>query len=198
VADYRIICLDASNMTLEQAVALERLWRSIWPPEDEPLSERLIEQYAREKLRLTRVQNTPLAQRRRVFAVHEGGQLVAASLVYPRHVFSRERGILVAGLAGVVTRPDHRGQGLGRAVVDAVFELVNRGEFECSLFQTTEPVQAFYEKLGARRVYNEFYNSQDDDASCQPFWDPVRMIYPATYDWPSGPIDTQGRFGLDL
>jgi GNAT superfamily N-acetyltransferase len=186
------ICLDASNMTLGQAVALERLWTSIWPPEDEPLTEEFIQRTARETLDKMREPAPSPEQRRRVFAIFDDGEPVAASLVEAREVVTCRGPVTVAALAGVATRPDRRGRGLGRAVVEAVFDLVDRGDFGCSLFQTSNEVLPFYEKLGARQVHNRFHDSTADDPDADPFWDDVRVVYPATYDWPDGPVDTRG------
>ncbi|MEM9660155.1 MAG: hypothetical protein AAF961_17460, partial [Planctomycetota bacterium] len=96
------------------------------------------------------------------------------------------------GLARVCSHPEHRGCGLGELVVRAAFGVVDDGEFPWSLFQTTYPVQAFYNKLGAQLVKNPIVNSLGEDPQANPFWDEIIMRYPAKADWPKGVIDLLG------
>lgn len=96
----------------------------------------------------------------------------------------------VLALASVCVDPDHRGTGLGAQIVRLAFSAVDNGRFEMSLFQTGVP--EFYRKLGARTVDNRFWNSASGDASENPWWDPNVMIYPASVDWPKGPVDLKG------
>jgi len=99
---------------------------------------------------------------------------------------------VVMALAGVCSAPDRRGQGLGKAVVQASLGLVDGGVYQVSLFQTSRKVFPFYEKLGARLVTNRIVNSLAPDPAANPFWDEVAMSYPASVPWPEGPIDLLG------
>jgi hypothetical protein len=76
--------------------------------------------------------------------------------------------------------------------VRAIFDLVDHGPFEHSLFQTSHQVRPFYEKLGAGLVTNPIVDSLAADPSVNPFWDEVVMRYPAVKHWPEGEIDLRG------
>jgi hypothetical protein len=98
----------------------------------------------------------------------------------------------ILALCRVCTDPAVRGRKLGEAVVKSAFGLVDDGTYPFSLFQTTNIVQPFYEKLGATIVHNRLFNSLAADPAASPFWDPVIMRYAGTGNWPSGDIDTNG------
>ena len=57
---------------------------------------------------------------------------------------------------------------------------------------STDGSQEIAERLGARVVTNRFVNSLAADPGARPFWDPVTMVYPRSFDWPEGTIDLQG------
>lgn len=92
-------------------------------------------------------------------------------------------------LASVCVDPNYRGAGVGSRMVRNAFGHVDNGTFDCSFFQTGVP--GFYEKLGARRVVNRFYNSLNGDEN--PWWDPYVMLYPASYPLSGEPIDLMGK-----
>lgn len=95
-------------------------------------------------------------------------------------------------LAGVCVDPAVRGTGLGRAVVEAAFALVDGGVFPFALFQAPERVRSFYEKLGACPVENRIVNSLAGEPARNPFRDEVVMRCPASAPWPEGKIDLLG------
>jgi hypothetical protein len=100
--------------------------------------------------------------------------------------------LTILALARVCTDPAVRGRKLGDAVVRATLRLVDNGAFPFSLFQTSEEVRPFYERLGAVVIDNRFINSLAEDSTADPFWAPVRMRYPSTGEWPTGEIDLRG------
>ena len=132
----------------------------------------------------------PAERAARVFILRHDGQIVATSWFFPRRIHTSRGPLDVLALAGVKTRPEFRGRGLGRRIVRAALEYVDRGTFPVSLFQTNVP--EFYEKLNARRVENPFTNRLAADPAATPWWDRFVMIYPARYPWPEGPIELQG------
>ena len=138
----------------------------------------------------------------------ERPSVIAHALAFPRTIGFDAGGepseMTVLALAMVATDPDRRGEGLGALVVNAVFRLVDKGVYPYSLYQTSFPVQPFYERLGACRVNNPIKNSAWTPASRaatrndNPFWDDLVMRYPAergprSEPWPEGEIDLRGE-----
>ena len=132
----------------------------------------------------------PPARQGRTFLLRVEGRLVATSQIVPRRIKTTRGMMDVLGLAGVKTHPDFRLHGFGAKVVRAAFAYVDNGTFGLSLFQTR--VAGFYEKLGCRRVDNEFLNSLAEDPHARPWWDAQNLIYPASCDWPGGVVDLLG------
>jgi predicted N-acetyltransferase YhbS len=124
--------------------------------------------------------------------IREGDRVLAHATAAPHTIGTSEGDLTVLGLAHVATDPDVRGRKLGQTVVRAVFDLVDHGPYPHALFQTSNSVQAFYEKLGAGLVTNRVINSLADDPNANPFWDDVVMRYPAVKHWPEGTIDLRG------
>jgi ribosomal protein S18 acetylase RimI-like enzyme len=122
------------------------------------------------------------------FLIVSGEEVFAHALIFPRTIFSVRGPLTIGALATVCVHPDYRGRGWGADVVRAVFAYLPYLGAEVALFQTGVPL--FYEKLGARLVTNCFVNG---DNLKNPFWDPYKMIYPATFDWPDEKIDLNGR-----
>jgi predicted N-acetyltransferase YhbS len=134
----------------------------------------------------------PEAEFPRSMILREGGRVLAHAAAAPRTIGTSEGELTVVALSLVATDPEARGRKLGQAVVRAVFDLVDHGPFQHSLFQTSHQVRPFYEKLGAGLVTNRFINSLADDPTKNPFWDEVVMRYPAAKHWPKGKIDLRG------
>jgi GNAT superfamily N-acetyltransferase len=126
------------------------------------------------------------------YVVREDGRHLAQALTFTRRITVADQTLTVLALAGVCTDPDHRHKGLARAVVTAAFAPVDAGDPACALFQTSNPVQPFYEKLGATVLSAEWRNSLADDPATNPWWDDVVLHYPANFPWPAGPVDLQG------
>jgi predicted N-acetyltransferase YhbS len=178
---------DARTLTPAGALAIGELVAAVWPKPDKPVAVR-----AEQMLAAGREYKGPDAQAPRSFVVVEGGRVIAHAAILPRTIGTSTGEITIAGLARVCTDPSQRGRGLGELVSRAALGVVDAGDFPFALFQTSEPVQPFYEKLGAARVDNTFVNSLGDDPTANPFWDRVIMRYPATSDGPAGTIDLRG------
>jgi GNAT superfamily N-acetyltransferase len=116
------------------------------------------------------------------------------SVTFAREIGTSHDSLTVMALAGVACIESYRGNGFGKAVVEAAFDRVRDGAFEVSLFQTSTAVRPFYEKLGCSAVENPTVNSLNEaDPEARPWWDPEVMIYPAgAAAWPEGPIDLRG------
>lgn len=94
-------------------------------------------------------------------------ELRACAWVTQRTVSVSGREILVAGIRGVVTDPNHRRRGYGRAVMERAQELMrHRADCEFALLFSSVMAVPFYENLG---------------------WQTIRG--PVTCDQPSGRID---------
>lgn len=128
----------------------------------------------------------------RAFVVRDGDQIIANAIIEPRTISSDAGELTVLGLGKVCSNPQRRGEGLGARVVRAALSQVDRGVFPFALFQTTEPVRPFYERLGAVTVANRIVNSHAADPDANPFGDSVVMRYPTNEGWPDGVIDLRG------
>lgn len=106
-----------------------------------------------------------------------------------RDVIVNGKRIRNMALACVCVKKGYQKKGLGKKAVTKLFEAIDDGIFECSLFQTAVP--KFYEKIGAGKVLNKFVNSQKSNES--PWWDPNVMIYPKHFELGDGVIDLMGK-----
>ena len=178
---------DSRYLTAEQARGIGELIHQTWPKPNMTAEAR-----AAQTIELGRQHiGEPGPAPRSIVAV-EDGRVVAHAAIFPR-VIGTERGdILIGGLARVCTDAAMRGRGLGQAVVREAFRLVDAGEFEFSLFQTTPSVRPFYVKLGCVPVENRIINRSAEDPAANPFWHEVVMRYPAGEGWPAGTIDLRG------
>lgn len=134
----------------------------------------------------------PSRQRPHYHLLWEAGALVGLAHTFGRTISSGDGRRTIMGLANVCVPERLRGRGLGRRVVEAAFSRIDRGDFDCCLFQTTERVAPFYASLGAVQVQNRFFNSLSADPQANPFWDPVAMRFPAAASWPTTDIDLCG------
>jgi GNAT superfamily N-acetyltransferase len=124
--------------------------------------------------------------------VRREGEIVSSATVVPK-VIGTSAGLLkVAGLCGVMTHPDARGQGLGKEVVLSAFQRVDSGEFPFAVFQTGA-ARGFYERLNCCVIEARIVNSLNEaDPQASPLWDPFPMRYPCGGDWPEGELDFAG------
>jgi GNAT superfamily N-acetyltransferase len=178
---------DSRYLTPEQARGIGDLVHQTWPKPGMTASDR-----AERTIQLGReFIGAPGPPPRSIVAMEEG-RVVAHAWIFPR-VIGTERGdILIGALAQVCTDSAMRGRGLGEAVVRAAFALIDAGEFEYSLFQTTPSVEPFYVKLGCVLAENQIINTLAEDPAANPFWHPVVMRYPAGGGWPAETIDLRG------
>ena len=175
-----------SKLSLQQTTRIVELTNSIWPKTNKSESE-----IVDELLQKAKLPETPVASRSSRLVIWESDRVVAHAQVFVRKIFfgSGEMGVLA--LAGVCTDPEVRGQGMGAAVVRRAFEKLAELDLGVCLFQTG--VVPFYEKLGARKIDNQFVNRANvTDPTANPWWDKAVMIYPADADWPVGEIDLGG------
>jgi GNAT superfamily N-acetyltransferase len=184
VGRIEVRCIQACDLERALAAELARLSRQIWPGDPDSLVQTFLQPPADPP-------DLPAPRGRIFHVIHQERQAAAMGISFGRRIMTAAGPMTVLALAGVCTRPERRGQGFGGAIVRSAFDRVDRGDFPLSLYQTTPPVRAFYQKLGARVVDNLVINSLKDPHK-RAFWDEVVMIYPATAPWPAGAIDLLG------
>ncbi len=173
-----------STLTEKQLVSTTRLLYEVFVTDERTFEEVLI----MVKERIEKRKGTPGESTRVV--IWENEEPVAHAGYFGREIFTPTGAIYVGALWGVCVWGSHRGKGLGRQIVQPFLDQIERGTFPVGLWQTEVP--DFYNKLGARIIANPFINSQDLENPQDPWPDEVKMIYPATYPWPEGPIDLNG------
>jgi len=178
---------DSCAFTPEQAREIGRLIAQVWPKPQVTAADR-----AQQQLAMGRQYRGPAAQAPRAFVVVENGQVIAHAAVLPRTISTSAGELTIAGLSRVCTDPRERGRGLGELVTRAAFDTIDGGDFSFLLFQASQRVRPFYEKLGAVVVDNPVVNSLAADPTARAFWDDVVMRYPAGGEWPEGEIDLRG------
>ena len=83
---------------------------------------------------------------RRIFGAFQGGQLVASARWHDMRQWWHGRSMPMAGVAGVMVAPEHRGRGVGRALMTEVLAaLASRGYPVSVLYPATTPI---YRSLG--------------------------------------------------
>ena len=179
--------INLRTITETDARAIGELLVAIWPKPG-----RTVESRTAEMLGQWKDYRGPDAQQPRSFLVREGGRVIAHASAFPRTISTSAGDLTVLALARVCTDPAVRGRKLGQAVVQKAFELVDDGSFPFALFQTSEAVRPFYERLGAVTVDNRFVNSLAENPMANPWWDTAIMRYPAIPGWPAGEIDLRG------
>jgi GNAT superfamily N-acetyltransferase len=191
----------ADALSPAQSEAIADLLYRVWPDSTRSYEDRL-ERVAREWAGY----DGPDSRRPRYFAIWDESlpmnvppkpkpmaSIAALALAAPRDIrFDSGIELTILALARVCTAPQRRGEGLGAQVVRSALQMVDDDVYPFALFQTTPPVRAFYEKLGACGVKNRIINSHADDPTACPFWSEVIMRYPAGPGWPAGIIDLMG------
>jgi len=183
----KIETIDRRTISEADARAIGELLVAIWPKPGRTVDSRTAEVMTQWK-----DYRGPEDEHPRSFLVREGGRVIAHASAYPRPIGTSSGEMTVLALARVCTDPAVRGRKLGQAVVMEAFDLVDHGPFPFALFQTSDAVRPFYERLGAVTVDNRFINSLAEDPTANPFWDRVIMRYPAKPGWPAGEIDLRG------
>lgn len=176
-----------AKMSSAQVSALADLLVQVWPHplKDHGYRVRRLEQRSREPI-------GPNGQVPMAFVIRDGQKIVASALTFARPILFAGEAKFAMALCYVAVDPNSRGQKFGEKVVQAAFAQVDAKNFELALFQTSEKVRPFYERVGAVVVENEVIDSTADEPTKNPFWDEVVMRYPASENWPSGVIDLRG------
>lgn len=80
----------------------------------------------------------------------DGGEVVGIAIWY--RTYSTFQGRPGIWLEDLFVRPEHRGGGHGRALLEALFARADGGRVEWSVLDWNEPSIRFYESLGAEPV----------------------------------------------
>jgi GNAT superfamily N-acetyltransferase len=98
----------------------------------------------------------------------------------------------VAGVGGVIVRPDMRGRGLARLVIEAVVELAGRLGPAYAMLFCRRPLVALYERFGFREIGAPVTAEQPGGRIEMPMvamWAPLRE----GASWPEGAIAVLGE-----
>ena len=171
--------IHSKDLTRPSALEILRLQNSVWPSDEDVDSQcdRFLERSA-------------IRPRQELIIAQDGESLIAGAEIFSRTIICQNQAYDVGCLAGVCVLPQRQGEGLGKAIVQKVFSLIDTREFQVFLFQTEIP--QFYLKLGAQVIKNRFIDGQSTQPFDNPWWDDTVMIYPTSYNWPEGVIDLNG------
>lgn len=122
----------------------------------------------------------------------EDGELLAMAAVLVAEVTAGEEAFSVAGVGGVIVRPDMRGHGLARLVVDAILEVAARLGPERAMLFCREPLVAIYERFGFQRIDAPVTAAQPDGRVEMPLRAMWRALRPGA-TWPPGPVAVLGE-----
>lgn len=177
--NVELIMTKHINISLDDKLSIIKLVRSIWPSKEgcEHSHEEDLKLFFAdrpEELHIVLKCNYEISGYARVFL----REILIGKEVYRN-----------CALAGVCVNESHRMKGYGHRIVRRAFELVDNKHYDCSVFQTGVP--GFYEKLGAKIIYNSCVNSQDGNSN--PWWDKFVMIYPSLIETSDQIIDIKGK-----
>jgi predicted N-acetyltransferase YhbS len=178
---------DVRTLTPAQARAIGQFVYEVWPRPNVTVEDRV-----QQLLSVADGYRGSERQAPKSFVIRDGDRVLAHSQIYARAVRTTDVELVIGALARVGTVPEQRGKGLGETIARAALGAVDRGDFPFALFQTSNRVRPFYEKLGAVAVQNPLINSLAEGPKGNPFWDEVVMRYPAHGAWPAGTIDLRG------
>lgn len=143
------------------------LWSTVWPSDGVTAVDRV------EKVN----ERDASCEAHQVHLAMRDGVVLAVSRTFLHTVRLGDIEQPIVALASVCSSPDHRGEGLGDAVVTEAFLRVLETGFP-SLFQTGVP--AFYERGGSRIITNHIMTSVPN---ATPFTDERAMIHPGNTPW---------------
>jgi GNAT superfamily N-acetyltransferase len=117
----------------------------------------------------------------------EGSALVGQTGLLKRRVKVGDREVELSGAHGVITKPTHRGRGIGTAMMRIVEEFTASGlGLEFSMLHCFTRQVPFYSQLGWQQVDNPVTCDQPDGKERRP---PVNMVLECgRTEWPDGPV----------
>lgn len=178
-----------SEFSREQAWAIVALLQKVWPSLTKTMPE-LVDDFFAPAPHKYSLRPEEIEQVTRI-VMWDDSAAIAHAEFFPRQIRTPNGELQVMASARLCVDPERRGENLGDKIARLLFERVDEGQFDVTLFQTFIP--HFFEKFGARMVNNRFVNSKNSGyPDHNPWTEDYVMIYPAGYDWPDGQIDING------
>ena len=119
------------------------------------------------------------------------GELTGALLVVTRRIDVGIESANVAGIGGVVTKPEHRKKGVATAMMHRAAELMrDRLDVEFGCLICREQISPVYEKAGWIRVSGPTRFWQPSGITTYP--NETMILRLRAREWPGGPIDLRG------
>ncbi len=122
----------------------------------------------------------------------EDGELLAIAAALVADVTAGGQPFPVVGVGGVIVRPDMRGRGLARMVVEAILALAGRLGPERAMLFCREPLVAMYERFGFQRIEEPVTAAQPGGRIEMPLRAMWRPLHPGAR-WPAGPVALLGE-----
>ncbi len=122
----------------------------------------------------------------------EGGALLAMAGALVAEVTAGAERFQVVGVGGVIVRPDMRGRGLARIVVEAILDVAARLGPERAMLFCREPLVALYERFSFHAIGEPVSAAQPGGRIEMPLramWRPLR----AGTGWPLGAVSVLGE-----
>ncbi len=176
------------NLTEADALAIGELLAKVWPKQGVSAADRAA-------IVRTNRGDAEAADdiASRSLVVRADHLVIGHAIVFPRTIETSAGPMTIAALSSVCTHPEYRGRKLGEALVHEAWKRVDDARLPFSLFQTSEQVSSFYQRLGCTFVENRIYDSTAADPDVCPFKDNHVMRYPGDRaGWPEGDIDLRG------
>jgi GNAT superfamily N-acetyltransferase len=122
----------------------------------------------------------------------EDSELLAVAAVLVAEVTAGEQAFPVAGVGGVIVRPDMRERGLATLVVESILEVAARLGPERAMLFCREPLVPMYERFGFQPIDAPVTAAQPDGRVEMPLRAMWRALRPEA-TWPAGPVAVLGE-----
>jgi GNAT superfamily N-acetyltransferase len=122
----------------------------------------------------------------------EQGGLLAMAAALVADVAAGGEPFAVVGVGGVIVRPEMRGRGLARVVVEAILEVAQRLGPERAMLFCREPLVAMYDRFGFQSIEEPVTAAQPGGRIEMPLramWRPLRE----GARWPPGAVEVLGE-----
>jgi predicted N-acetyltransferase YhbS len=122
----------------------------------------------------------------------EHGELRAIAAALVAEVSAGGTPLEVVGIGGVIVRPEDRGRGLARIVIEAILEVARGIGPDRAMLFCREPLVALYERFGFRLIEAPVTAAQPGGRVEMPMramWAPLRE----GAHWPEGPVEVLGE-----